>query len=231
MSTQSLVKIQPYDRPVPFANGAVMKVDVIVAFYSHKRGGSPANTGLDDALEPQIDRRTLGNLFEMRVDIGAEAAARFHLVKGDWKSSEHLFQAAKCAVRADQLFIDTLSTGDAARFGQGRLHLSNQQRQKLIELGVPEAEIVRAGSGKWKRTESGYVPLVAGWDSTKKEVMMAALRAKFAGDATVAARTMNACARSGKGVFFVEHTANDRQWADAGDGTGFSEPFVLFFPP
>jgi len=215
------VALSPKPEAVALANGVPYVVERVLPFYSHTRR-SAAEVAEDQALH--IDRRVFSNLYPAPVDIGAAAAARFGLVRSQWPSSEHAFQAAKCALPADQHFIATLSTNDAARYGQGRLQLSAEQRAQLVELGVPEAELVRcSGTGAethWKRSASGYVPLVAGWDQTKKAVMLTVLRAKFAGVCAAAVESMAALVSSGINVFLVEHTANDRQWADAGDGSG-----------
>lgn len=221
--------VAPKDTAVVLARGRTERFARTLPFYSHSRR-SPFEEAEDRALGGEsVDRRVFSNLFASPVDIGAAAAARFGLVKSAWPSTEHLFQAAKCALRADQLFVATLhSAGDAARYGQGRMLLNARQRTTICGFGgVAETDFVRCGSSSWKRTASGYVPLVAGWEDTKKAVMLAALRAKFTQQqqqhGSLAQTSLAAIAGCAEGpVLLVEHTRNDRQWADAGDGSGMN---------
>jgi ribA/ribD-fused uncharacterized protein len=58
-------------------------------------------------------------------------------------------------------------------------------------------------------------PVRADWDDVRDEVMLAALRAKFTQHAELRALLLDT-----GDAELVEHTANDRYWADGGDGTG-----------
>lgn len=58
-------------------------------------------------------------------------------------------------------------------------------------------------------------PIQSEWDAVKDEVMLKALRAKFTQHESL--RTLLLGTNDAE---LVEHTANDRYWADGGDGTG-----------
>ncbi len=92
------------------------------------------------------------------------------LLDHELASTENFFQAAKCLTEADARYSPPLASralqqylnivlrfyfelngGNAARYGQGRLHLTNKQKARLQELGVDSSEFVSAGAGKWKR--------------------------------------------------------------------------------
>jgi ribA/ribD-fused uncharacterized protein len=53
------------------------------------------------------------------------------------------------------------------------------------------------------------------WEQIRDDAMLAALRAKFSQHAD-----LRAILASTEGAALVEHTANDRYWADGGDGNG-----------
>ena len=59
------------------------------------------------------------------------------------------------------------------------------------------------------------VTLRADWDTARDRVMLTVLRAKFRQHPSLAALLLSTA-----GAELVEHTANDRYWADGGDGTG-----------
>jgi hypothetical protein len=54
-----------------------------------------------------------------------------------------------------------------------------RHQQRLIELGVDEAEITQSGKDKYKRTHTGYCPRRDDWDEIKSLVMLVILRIKF----------------------------------------------------
>ncbi len=58
-------------------------------------------------------------------------------------------------------------------------------------------------------------PLRADWEQVKDQIMYEAVRAKFAQHADIRQILLNT-----GDAELVEHTANDRYWADGGDGTG-----------
>lgn len=58
-------------------------------------------------------------------------------------------------------------------------------------------------------------PLRPDWETVKDEIMMHAVRAKFTQHADIRATLL-----STGNANLIEHTANDRYWADGGDGSG-----------
>lgn len=62
---------------------------------------------------------------------------------------------------------------------------------------------------------SRSVELRPDWESVKDEVMLVALRAKFTQHAALRELLLGTGAAE-----LIEHTANDRYWADGGDGSG-----------
>jgi ribA/ribD-fused uncharacterized protein len=58
-------------------------------------------------------------------------------------------------------------------------------------------------------------PLRSDWNAVRDEVMLLALRTKFTQNAAI-----GAVLASTSGAKLVEHTSNDRYWADGGDGRG-----------
>jgi len=60
-------------------------------------------------------------------------------------------------------------------------------------------------------------PLRADWEIVKEDIMREALRAKFTQHAHLRELLLNTGTRP-----LVEHTTNDRYWADGGDGKGLN---------
>ncbi|ELR14645.1 uncharacterized protein ACA1_066860 [Acanthamoeba castellanii str. Neff] len=184
-----------------------------------------ASTTVDDSLG--IDRRCFSNLFPCPIALparlkevnGVKLVLHDCLLDKALASTENLFQAAKCSLEADARFYFELNGGDAARYGQGRMYLTTKQKQRLVELGVDEAEIKQSGKDKFKRTHTGFCPKRDDWDEVKPLVMLVALRIKFK-EMQPFREYMDNLIKSGQDVFFVEHTRNDRQWGDGSDGSG-----------
>jgi ribA/ribD-fused uncharacterized protein len=86
---------------------------------------------------------------------------------------------------------------------------------------VPHAdhiEAVRRAAGGMEAAKCGRErsrPLRPDWDAVKDDVMYVAVTAKFTQQADLRAVLLETGTRT-----IVEHTANDRYWADGGDGTG-----------
>jgi len=136
----------------------------------------------------------------------------------EFKSSENVFQAAKARRRGDALFVVSLSPGDAARAGQGRLRMNRKVATIYREqFGGSPVEIehdrwrIRAGDMRYEKR--------AKWKEYKLEIMLYALQRKF--DAHY--ELIREYVECDVPVFFVEHTLNDSQWADGhhGDGTNY----------
>jgi inhibitor of KinA sporulation pathway (predicted exonuclease)/predicted NAD-dependent protein-ADP-ribosyltransferase YbiA (DUF1768 family) len=79
-------------------------------------------------------------------------------------------------------------------------------------------------SPRYLRGADGKLPLRQDWEQVKISVMMHVLRAKFGPDAagSCARASVAALIKDGVCPFFVEHTSNDAQWGDGGDGSGFN---------
>ena len=97
------------------------------------------------------------------------------------------------------------------------------QAQKFA--GTEHEETVRnaktpAMSAKLGRSRS--LPLRADWETVKDDVMRAALRAKFDQHPKLKSLLLS----TGDAVL-IEHTRNDRYWADGGDGTGKNRLGIL----
>lgn len=60
-------------------------------------------------------------------------------------------------------------------------------------------------------------PLRKDWEAVKDDIMLRAVRAKFTLHAELAEILLSTADAQ-----LVEHTANDRYWADGGDGTGLN---------
>ena len=78
------------------------------------------------------------------------------------------------------------------------------------EICKVESPMVAARMGR-----SRQHPLRPDWESVKDKIMLEALRAKFSQHPDLRELLL-----STGDAELVEHTANDRYWADGGDGTG-----------
>ena len=90
------------------------------------------------------------------------------------------------------------------------------QAQKFA--GTEHEEAVRNAktpSMAAKLGRSRSLPLRADWEAVKDDVMRTALRAKFEQHPKLKALLL-----STGDAELIEHTRNDRYWADGGDGTG-----------
>ncbi|HTI71469.1 MAG TPA: NADAR family protein [Candidatus Limnocylindria bacterium] len=82
-----------------------------------------------------------------------------------------------------------------------------QHQEEIRKVASP---MVAARMGRSRKR-----PLRSDWDVVKEDVMREALAAKFAQN--LAIRSLLLATGDAE---LVEHTANDRYWADGGDGTG-----------
>ena len=90
------------------------------------------------------------------------------------------------------------------------------QAQKFA--GTEHEEAVRAAKSPMVAARMGRSlerPLRHDWESVKDEIMREVLRAKFAQHASLRSLLLS----TGEAEL-VEHTKNDRYWADGGDGSG-----------
>jgi ribA/ribD-fused uncharacterized protein len=117
--------------------------------------------------------------------------------------------------------------GEFSNFSKHRIFLEEKlwptsehyfQAQKFA--GTPHEEAVRLAATAKMAAELGRDrkrPLRADWEHVKDHVMREAVRAKFTQHETLRELLLS----TGDAVL-VEHTANDRYWADGGDGTGLN---------
>lgn len=90
------------------------------------------------------------------------------------------------------------------------------QAQKFA--GTPFAEEVRAQPTPMLAAQMGRrrdLPFRSDWDTVKDQIMLTALRAKFTQHPDLGRLLLGTADAE-----LVEHTANDRYWADGGDGSG-----------
>jgi ribA/ribD-fused uncharacterized protein len=90
------------------------------------------------------------------------------------------------------------------------------QAQKFA--GTPHEEEIRLAPSPMIAARMGRDrkrPLRPDWEAVKEDIMREALRAKFTQYAL-----LRELLRSTGAARLVEHTCNDRYWADGGDGTG-----------
>jgi ribA/ribD-fused uncharacterized protein len=90
------------------------------------------------------------------------------------------------------------------------------QAQKFA--GTDHEEAVRQAKSPMVAARMGRSrqrPLRADWESVKDEVMRAALRAKFTQHPALRSLLLET-----GDAELIEHTGNDRYWADGGDGSG-----------
>jgi len=90
------------------------------------------------------------------------------------------------------------------------------QAQKFA--GTPHEEELRLARSPMVAARMGRArarPLRADWDRVKDDIMLEALRAKFTQHEGLKSKLL-----ATRDARLVEHTKNDRYWADGGDGTG-----------
>ena len=92
-------------------------------------------------------------------------------------------------------------------FFQAQKFAGSEYGEKIRQANSP---MIAARLGRSRKE-----PLRRDWEAVKDNVMRQALRAKFTQHPELKALLLN----TGDAVL-VEHTANDRYWADSGDGTG-----------
>lgn len=90
------------------------------------------------------------------------------------------------------------------------------QAQKFVGTAhEEEVRLARSPRIAARMGRSRQRPLRKDWETVKDDIMREALRAKFSQHSALRSTLLNTgCAE------LVEHTTNDRYWADGGDGTG-----------
>ena len=132
----------------------------------------------------------------------------------EFESSESVFQAAKAKYEIDAKFVQSLSPGDAARAGQARLKMSNGLANKYKKFG---GNPFRIENNHWQFSENDKrYSKRDNWHKYKIEIMNYALRLKFQRYYNLIKEYVD----SDIPIYFVEHTKNDKQWADGNNGYG-----------
>merc|ERR1712228_739569 len=131
-----------------------------------------------------------------------------------FQSTESIFQSAKAKNKIDAIFVQSLSPGDAARAGQARLKMSNGLATKYKKIG---GEPFKIKNNHWQFAQNNKRYKVrSNWHFYKIEIMNYALRIKFKSFYNLIAEYVDCDVP----VYFVEHTQNDKQWADGKNGCG-----------
>ena len=131
-----------------------------------------------------------------------------------FQSSESVFQAAKAKLETDAKYVQSLSPGDAARAGQARLKMSNGLANKYKKFGGNPFKIK---NNHWQFSEHDKrYQKRDNWHIYKLEIMNYALRLKFKRYYNLIKEYVD----SDIPIYFVEHTKNDKQWADGNNGYG-----------
>jgi ribA/ribD-fused uncharacterized protein len=97
------------------------------------------------------------------------------------------------------------------------------QAQKFA--GTEHEEIIRAATSPMIAARMGRSrsrPLRLDWETVKDDIMREALQAKFTQHENLRELLIGTESR-----LLVEHTTNDRYWADGGDGTGQNRLGIL----
>ncbi len=131
-------------------------------------------------------------------------------------STENVFQAAKALYPIHDAFVRGLSPLDAARAGQGRLKLKGAERRRYHQLGGIPYQDRRGRKTRFLFSADGRYARRPKWESLKREVMFLALEAKFDQHPDL----WDGLVGADLPTFFIEHTENDIQWGDGGDGFG-----------
>lgn len=214
----------------------------VLPFYSHTIKSKEWKR-VDQALD--IDRRVFSNLWvepdgqQFRVPVAPESMGGCALMRHAFLAekpshcSEAFFQAAKCELEADARFAMTLSEMDVAKYGQGRLDLSEEQVRQLKILGLDVEVKAKCPNAAYKGQDAEkdarrIPPRRTDWEDVKMDVMLHVCRHKFGiapsatAQSSVASRSMATLAASAHSWLLVEHPrpGGDRLWGDGGDGAG-----------
>ena len=103
--------------------------------------------------------------------------------------------------------IDGVAYATSEHYFQSRKFTDPEIQERVRHASTP-MEAANIGRDR-------SLPLRPDWDRIKDRVMYRALLAKFTQHSDLMALLMNT-----GGEVLVEHTVNDRYWADGGDGTG-----------
>ena len=93
---------------------------------------------------------------------------------------------------------------------QSQKFIDEPEYMELIRVSVTPAIAKKLGSSRTHK-------LRGDWEEKKEEIMLTALRAKFTQHHELKQLLLSTDDKT-----LVEHTINDRYWADGGDGTGLN---------
>ena len=209
--------MRPREETISICDGEYsIPVTKCLAFYSHRKR-SEAEQEEDARLG--LDRRVFSNLWSSAVRV---PSVSHHMVGESVPSVEHAFQICKCLDASDARFMASLSPDDAAAYGQGRMRLKPKDMRRFASLGVDTEgnegnfeQIVENAAAPSKNRWTRRHARRPDWEAIKMQAMFEALADKFGPDSELAVHL-----KATAGMFLVEHTRNDRNWADAGDGSG-----------
>ncbi len=126
----------------------------------------------------------------------------------------HFYVLILYIINIAALFVHSLSPGDAARAGQGRLKMSNGLANKYKKFG---GEPIQISNNNWQFSKNNKrYQIRENWHIYKIEIMNYALRLKFKKYYYLIREYVN----SEIPIYFVEHTQNDNQWGDNYNGKG-----------
>ncbi|KAJ5076026.1 hypothetical protein M0811_06888 [Anaeramoeba ignava] len=234
---ENQVEIQPFSKKtVQIFNNIEYQVTKVIPFYSHTKK-EPYEEEDEKLGISNPGRRVFSNLFPSKLNIKSKFFPSiyeeeqkeqivFHdfLLENEVPSVENFFQSTKSLLEADARFIALhLNPSKAAGYGQGRYSLSTKEKNQLIQLGVNPSDFVVSKKKRVIRSKTGYPPRIENWDHKKIYVMLAGLRLKFKEPNSEFRYIMDTLIQTKENFLFIEHTKNDKQWADGlyGNGTNF----------
>jgi ribA/ribD-fused uncharacterized protein len=140
-----------------------------------------------------------------------------------WESNEHYFQCAKYGP-GDRVFMRDLTTGQVASYGQRRMKFEKNKIERINMLKNAKKPIpLKKNNEEYKRDDVSepQISLKGGpneWDREKISIMYDAIRAKFSDQIPELKEQLMAT----ENAWLVEHTRNDKQWADGATGVGMN---------
>jgi len=181
---------------------------VVLPFYSHTRNGDALSEKSRNywIQERKVNTCIYSNLFVCKCEIDGKI----------YDSTEHYFQMYKYP-EGDKNFMRLLSSGDVAAFGQRRMAFADKHLLLLQQLKDSGLDFPKKISGEVynKGDKANPQLVVEDWDTVKISVMYKAIKAKFSQNPDLKKALLD----TGE-IWLVEHTKNDKQWADGNDGGG-----------
>lgn len=113
------------------------------------------------------------------------------------------------------VFLDGVSWPTSEHYFQAQKFLGHPDLMERVRQAERPSDAAALGRDR-------SLPLRSDWEAVKEDVMRTALRAKFTQHPE-----LGDLLRGTGSAPLVEHTANDRYWADGGDGSGKNRLGVL----